>query len=169
MEDYFQDVNVSPVQYFLKILTKSSYPPIPPSTFVKLLSLNKGWLNLVVGIRRRIQRESMRELGDEKAVSILINVMFTLCFCQNSLKFTPEKSEFYHIQFKKKNEGTSLEVQELRLHLLMQRVWVQSLVGELSSHMPCGQKKQNINWKQYYNKFNKDFKNRSHQKNLSKK
>ena len=78
----------------------------------------------------------MRELGDEKAVSILINVMFTLCFCQNSLKFTPEKSEFYHIQFKKKNEGTSLEVQELRLHLLMQRVWVQSLVGELGSHMP---------------------------------
>ena len=30
-------------------------------------------------------------------------------------------------------------------------------------------KNQNINWKQYYNKFNKDFKNCPHQKNLSKK
>ena len=27
------------MQIFFKILTKSSYPPIPPSTFVKLLSL----------------------------------------------------------------------------------------------------------------------------------
>ena len=140
MEDYFQDVNVSPVQIFFKILTKSSYSPIPPSTFVKLLSLNKGQLNLMVGIRHRIQRESTRELGDDKAVSILIKVVFTLCFCQNSQKFTPGKSEFYHMQFKKKNEGTSLEVQGLRLHLLMQRVQVQSLVGELSSHMACGQK-----------------------------
>ena len=86
----------------------------------------------MVGIRHRIQRESTRELGDDKAVSILIKVVFTLCFCQNSQKFTPGKSEFYHMQFKKKNEGTSLEVQGLRLHLLMQRVRVQSLVSELS-------------------------------------
>ena len=122
----------------------------------------------MVGIRHRIQRESTRELGDDKAVSILIKVVFTLCFCQNSQKFTPGKSEFYHMQFKKKNEGTSLEVQGLRLHLLMQRVQVQSLVGELSSHMACGQKNQNINWKQYCNKFNKSFKNHPHQRNLSK-
>ena len=82
----------------------------------------------------------MRELGDDKAVTVFIKVVVTLCFCQNSQKFTARKSEFYHMQFKKKNEGTSLEVQGLRPHLLMQRVWVQSLVGKLSSHMPCGQK-----------------------------
>ena len=37
--------------------------------------------------------------------------------------------------------GTSLVVQWLRLHLPMQGVWVQSLVAELRSHMPPGQKK----------------------------
>ena len=41
----------------------------------------------------------------------------------------------------KKNEiGTSLLVQWLRLRLPMQGVRVQSLVGELRSHMPRGQK-----------------------------
>ena len=34
-------------------------------------------------------------------------------------------------------------VQRLRLHLPMQGVWVRSLVGELRSHMPPDQKKQN--------------------------
>ena len=51
----------------------------------------------------------------------------------------------------------------------MQGVWVQSLVGELRSHRPRGQKKQNIKQKQYCNKFNEDFKNGPHQKNLKKK
>ena len=37
--------------------------------------------------------------------------------------------------------GTLLAVQWLRLHLPMQGVWVQSLVRELRSHMPRGQKK----------------------------
>ena len=36
--------------------------------------------------------------------------------------------------------GTSLAVQRLRLHLPMQRIWVRTLVGELRSHMPRGQK-----------------------------
>ena len=36
--------------------------------------------------------------------------------------------------------GTSLAVQELRLCLPMQGVWVQSLVRELRFHMPHGQK-----------------------------
>ena len=44
------------------------------------------------------------------------------------------------------------------------RVWVRSLVGELRSHMPHGQKNQNIKQKQYCNKFNKDFKNCLHKK-----
>ena len=35
---------------------------------------------------------------------------------------------------------TSLVVQGLRLRLLMQVVWSQSLVGELRSRMPPGQK-----------------------------
>ena len=50
----------------------------------------------------------------------------------------------------------------------MQRVWVQSPVGELRSHMPCGQKNQNIKQKQYCNEFNTDFKNGPHQKKLKK-
>ena len=36
--------------------------------------------------------------------------------------------------------GTSLAVQWLRLPLPLQRVWVQSLVRELKSHMSQGQK-----------------------------
>ena len=34
------------------------------------------------------------------------------------------------------NPGTSLVVQWLRIHFIMQVMWVQSLVGELSFHMP---------------------------------
>ena len=46
----------------------------------------------------------------------------------------------------------------------MHGVWVQSLVGELRSHMPRGWKARNIKEKQYCNKFNTDFKNGPHQK-----
>ena len=52
-------------------------------------------------------------------------------------------------------------VQWLRLHLPMQGVWVQSLVGVLRSHMAL---RQNMKQKQYCNKFNKDFKNGPHPK-----
>jgi len=46
-------------------------------------------------------------------------------------------------------------------------VRVQSLVGELRSHMPCSQ---NIEkQKQYCNRFNKDFKSGSHKKKKKKK
>ena len=57
-----------------------------------------------------------------------------------------------------KNNGPSLAVQELRLHLPMQgvRVWVRSLVGKLRSHTPGGQKTKNIKGNKYCNKFNKD-------------
>ena len=48
--------------------------------------------------------------------------------------------------------GTSLVVQWLRLS--MQGVWVWFLVGDLRSHMPCSQKNQNKEQKQYCNKFN---------------
>ena len=62
--------------------------------------------------------------------------------------------------------GTSLMVQWLRIRLPMQGTRVQSLVGELRSHMPRGQKSQNIEQKQYGNKFNKGFKNGPHHRNL---
>ena len=52
----------------------------------------------------------------------------------------------------------SLVVQWLSLRLLIERVQVRSLVWELGSHMPHGQKKQNIKQEQYCNGFNKDFK-----------
>ena len=37
-------------------------------------------------------------------------------------------------------EGTSLVVQWLSLCLPMQGLWVRSLIRELGSHKPCGQK-----------------------------
>ena len=51
--------------------------------------------------------------------------------------------------------GTSLAVQRLRLHLPVQGVQVRSLVRELRSHMPLGQKNQSIKQKHCCNKFNK--------------
>ena len=60
----------------------------------------------------------------------------------------------------KKKKRTSLTVQWLKVHLPMQEVRVQSPVRELRSHMPHGQKLQNIKQKQYSNKFNKDSKKR---------
>ena len=42
----------------------------------------------------------------------------------------------------KNGRGTSLVVQWLRIQLPLQGVRVQSLVRELTSHIPCGQKKQ---------------------------
>ena len=65
-------------------------------------------------------------------------------------------------------KGTSLVVQLLGLHLPMQGVRVWFLVGELRPHMPHGQKNK-IKQKQYGNKFNKDFKNVPHQKQIFKK
>ena len=62
--------------------------------------------------------------------------------------------------------GTSLEVQLLRLHRPMQGTQGRSLVKELRSHthMPWGQKSENVKQKQYCNKLNKDFKNGPHRK-----
>ena len=58
----------------------------------------------------------------------------------------------------KEEEGNSLDIQWLRLLLPMQGVGVRSLVAELRSHMPPGQKKRNIKQKQYCYKLNKEFK-----------
>ena len=70
--------------------------------------------------------------------------------------------------------GTALEasltVQWLRHCLPRLQVPIQSLVGDLKSHMPCDQgqqqqqKIQTVKQKQYCNKFNQDFKNSPHQK-----
>ena len=59
-------------------------------------------------------------------------------------------------------------VQWLRLHLPMQGVRVQSLVMELKIPHASGPKHQNINQKQYGNKFSKDFKDVPYQKILKK-
>ena len=71
-----------------------------------------------------------------------------------------------YISIDKEEEDTSLVVQWLKLCLPVQRAWFWSLVRELRSHMPHGQKKpkteQNIKHRQYYNKFNKDIKNGPH-------
>ena len=68
----------------------------------------------------------------------------------------------YHI-------GTALVIQWLSLHLPVKGTWVQSLEEEQRSHMPQGQKNQNIKQKQYCNKVNKDFKNGPHLKILKRK
>ena len=59
---------------------------------------------------------------------------------------------------------TSLELQRLGLPFPMQRGWVQSLIGELKSHMPHSQSTKNIKQKQYRYKFNNLFKNGPHRK-----
>ena len=61
----------------------------------------------------------------------------------------------------KKHHGTSMEVQWLKIHLPMQGVWVRSLVRKQDPIFFLG-KKQNIEQKQYCNKFNKAFKNVPH-------
>ena len=66
--------------------------------------------------------------------------------------------------FKNLYWGYPLVVKRLRLHLLVQGMRVQSLVGKLRSHMSGGQKTQNIKQKQYWNKVNKDLRNSPHQK-----
>ena len=53
------------------------------------------------------------------------------------------------------SQGSPVVVQWLRLHLPMQGVWVQSLVRELRSRLPCGQKTKHKKQKHYCNKFNK--------------
>ena len=64
---------------------------------------------------------------------------------------------------------TSLEAQWLRPRLPMQGLWVPSLLRELRSHVPPGQKHQNIKQKQYCNKFYKDFKHGPLKKKIFKK
>ena len=71
---------------------------------------------------------------------------------------TPSVTHFSCTRKQKcREEGTSPVVQWLRLGLSMQGLQVQSLVKELRSYMPHGQKTQTIKQKQYCNKFSKDF------------
>ena len=60
--------------------------------------------------------------------------------------------------------GTSPMVLQLRLHLPTWGVWVRSLVEELRSHTPGGQKTKKHKTEAICNKLNKDFKNDPHQK-----
>ena len=59
---------------------------------------------------------------------------------------------------------TSLVVQWLRPHPPLQQVWVWSLVGELRSLIPPGQKTKTKKKKWNCNKLSKDFRNSPHQK-----
>ena len=85
-----------------------------------------------------------------------------------------ESKCFQHIDGQKAHEkmlniGTSLVVQWLRLHLPLQRVQVQSLVGELRFPYALEPTNQNMKQKQYCNKLNRDFKNGPYQKIFKKK
>ena len=64
--------------------------------------------------------------------------------------------------------GTSLGVWWLRLHLPMQGIWIQPLVGEPTSCMPQP-KNPNMKQKQYCNRFNKNFTNGPYKKKILKK
>ena len=63
-------------------------------------------------------------------------------------------------RIKSKSSGTSLVIQWLRLHLPMQQVWVQSLVGELITHVSWP-RNNNTRQKQHCIKFNKDLKKKT--------
>ena len=58
-----------------------------------------------------------------------------------SVFFTTSATWEAHMNFilQTRKLGSSPSAQLLRLHLPMQRVWVQSLVKELRSHKPCGE------------------------------
>ena len=67
--------------------------------------------------------------------------------------------------------GTLLVVLRLRLHLPMQGVWVRSLVEELRSHTPGGQKTKKHKTEAICNKLNKNLKmihTKSKEKSLAK-
>lgn len=49
-----------------------------------------------------------------------------------------EHSQTLFVSEKKQGAGTSLVVPWLRNHLSVQRMQVQSLIGEIRSHVPCG-------------------------------
>ena len=161
MEDYFWDVNVSPVQIFFKILTKSSYPP---STFVKLFSLNEARLNLMVGIRCRIQREYEGIGGMIKLLLSLLRWWLHCAFVRTHRSLQQERVNFTICNLKKWRDfpgGPRVKTSPSNAE------GMGSILGQ-EAKLPHAlwPKHQNINWKQYYNKFNKDFKNCPHQKNL---
>ena len=62
---------------------------------------------------------------------------YIIAFISNILEL--EECQLINAEGIKEFLGTSLVVQWLRLHTT-QGVWVRSLVGELRSHMACGQK-----------------------------
>ena len=64
------------------------------------------------------------------------------CYCRNVLTLCQalcSALESRTRKFRSTEEGTSLVVQWLRLHLQIQGVWVQSLVRDLRCHRPRGQ------------------------------
>ena len=66
-----------------------------------------------------------------------------------------------------KEEGTSLAVQRLRLHLPVQAGGASSIPGQgVKIPHALGPKHQNIKQKRYCNTFNKDFQNGPHQKKI---
>ena len=75
-----------------------------------------------------------------------------------------KRLHFHNTSSKTNDQGTSLEVHWLRLCLPMQGMRVQSLVGELRSHMPWGRNNQKISQEQNCNKFNKDLKTQQQQR-----
>ena len=96
-----------------------------------------------------------------------------LCSRYSATSHVIAPSDLHRIlRSKSKGARTSLAIQRLRFYLPVQGVRVWSLVRELRSHMPPGQKKKkkpNRKQKQHCNKFNKYFKSGPHQKKLKKK
>ena len=87
---------------------------------------------------------------------------FTKCTSTIMLYTLPRCTVLYvNYTSVKLGRRNSLAIQWLECCLPMQGGWVRSLVWELRSHMPCGQKKNppKHKQKQYCNKFTEDFKN----------
>ena len=109
-------------------------------------------------------------------MSLHVMVPPTMAFCLSTFFFASCSADslwMHHTNsIKKWIQGTFLAIQWLRLHLSMQGAQVQSLVGELRSHMSCNQEKKKpnqtktIKQKQYCNKFNKSFKKKKETSSL---
>ena len=61
-----------------------------------------------------------------------------LCFAEQSNLHRASRNSSRHTPLKNSFPGISLMVQQLRIHLAMQEMWVQSLVRELRPHMLWG-------------------------------
>ena len=103
-------------------------------------SLSRNWTGVSCTAGRFFTSWATREAGRGRLLLIMIGI--SLKFLKQVLcnKWQASLTKKRLLLTSKECGGTSLVVQWLRLCLPMQGVQVRTLIRELRSHMPCGQK-----------------------------